>query len=256
MNIEHAAMLIQDTRARGAPPPKELEGVLTMAQAYAVQWRLLAWQEGRGERQAGWKIGGNSAKARELYKTVDPFAGFILESGRFASGADFDTADIPASAVLECELCFRMARTVKGAVTDRAEILDAIAGVTPAIEVAGIGREASLDPPLNIADDIAHYAYVLGEEVAPYPANLDLGGMRLRAQRNGETVFDHLCAEAIDNQIDSLVWLANHLAAEGRALEAGQVIITGSCAPPTPVAAGETWHVAFEGLGDVSARFR
>lgn len=254
-DIDEVAALIQDSRKRGLPPPAELKGCLSLDQGYALQARLLEWFEQRGEVQAGWKIGGNSAQARTLFGTTEPFGGFILASGLRPSGASFPLASIPASPLLECEIAFHLARPLRGSGITREDVVLAVDRVYPALEVAGIGREAGLDPALNIADDIAHWAYVLGEPCPATGISSSPGEVIVTARRNNDVVFDHPIATAIDDQFESVAWLANHVARSGRELRAGDIIITGSCTPPTPVHAGDMWEVAFSGLGSVSASF-
>lgn len=253
--VEHAAELIQQSRAQGIDPPASLREQLTFDQAYAVQQRLLAWFLERGEAHAGWKIGANSDAARNLFKITDPFAGFILKSGAYPSGRRFDLGAIPGSPVLECEVCIRIGERLSGPGVTRDDVLDAVAGLAPAFEIAGIGREASVDPPLNIADDVAHWGYVLGTEVSPYPRDLDLGDVVVEARRNGEVVFHNHSRDVIDEQLGCIAWLANHLARYGMAIEPGQLIITGSCTRPVVIEKGDLWEAKFEGIGGVSASF-
>jgi 2-oxo-hept-3-ene-1,7-dioate hydratase len=62
--------------------------------------------------------------------------------------------------------------------------------------------------------------------------------------------------EAIDNQLQTLAWLANALHRFGRRLEAGQRIMTGSFTKPMPVARGDTYETSFSGIGTVRASFQ
>ena len=253
--VDTAVQMIQATRWDGEPPPADLRGQLSIDEAYQVQQRLLDWFRSHGEVQAGWKIGANSNAARQLFSVVDPFRGFILQSGRFESGQSFGLDLIPGSPVLECELCVRIGRRLAGPGVTRDDVLDAAAGITPAFEIAGIGREASVDPPLNIADDVAHWGYVLGTEIAPYPRELDLESLVVEARRNGEVVFRNTGREVIDEQLGCIAWLANHLAQYGMAIEPGHIIITGSCTRPVVIEKGDRWEADFAGVGRVTATF-
>jgi len=62
--------------------------------------------------------------------------------------------------------------------------------------------------------------------------------------------------DAIDDQIQTVAWLANHLAQHDLALEAGQYIMTGSMTKPTPIEKGDTWQTTFSSIGTVSATFK
>jgi 2-keto-4-pentenoate hydratase len=76
------------------------------------------------------------------------------------------------------------------------------------------------------------------------------------ARINGEIAQQGLARKVIDNQLDSLAWLANNLAEYGLALEAGHKVMTGSCLNPAGAAKGQDWDVTFTGLGSVNASFR
>jgi 2-keto-4-pentenoate hydratase len=55
---------------------------------------------------------------------------------------------------------------------------------------------------------------------------------------------------------NALAWLANHLAAEGRSLHAGQIVLTGSLVRTLWLAAGDSVTMQLDGLGTVAADFR
>ena len=53
----------------------------------------------------------------------------------------------------------------------------------------------------------------------------------------------------------ALAWLANHLAAEGKGLHKGQVVLTGSLVKTVWLSAGDSVVMELEGLGRVEASF-
>jgi 2-keto-4-pentenoate hydratase len=54
----------------------------------------------------------------------------------------------------------------------------------------------------------------------------------------------------------ALAWLANHLAASGNTLRAGQIVLTGSLVKTIWLAAGDEVSMELSGLGTVQASFR
>jgi len=54
---------------------------------------------------------------------------------------------------------------------------------------------------------------------------------------------------------NALAWLANHLAADGKNLRAGQLVLTGSLVKTVWLKAGDEVVMELEGLGRVSATF-
>jgi 2-oxo-hept-3-ene-1,7-dioate hydratase len=88
----------------------------------------------------------------------------------------------------------------------------------------------------------------------PYD-NRDLDDVHLKLTRNHELVGDSVSRDVIDSHLPAIAWLATLLGRHGMALEAGQVVITGSFNRPIAVEQGEDWMAMFEQIGTVSARF-
>jgi 2-keto-4-pentenoate hydratase len=59
----------------------------------------------------------------------------------------------------------------------------------------------------------------------------------------------------LGNPATALAWLANTVHRFGVILEAGHVILPGSCTRAYDVAAGQTVTAEFDGLGSVTTRF-
>jgi 2-keto-4-pentenoate hydratase len=53
----------------------------------------------------------------------------------------------------------------------------------------------------------------------------------------------------------AVAWLAGKLAERGKALEAGQIVMTGTLTPILPIEKGATYVAKFSTLGDVTASF-
>ena len=105
------------------------------------------------------------------------------------------------------------------------------------------------DLPLGVADNVSQWAYVLGTPVKPYPKTLDLAQVRAEVRCNGQVVASVLGKDVIDNQVRSIAWLANSIAPFGRALEAGQIVLSGSFHRPMPITKGDRWETRFTGAG-------
>ena len=59
----------------------------------------------------------------------------------------------------------------------------------------------------------------------------------------------------LGNPVSAVCWLANKLASFEVGLEAGQVVMPGSCTRAVPVGPGDHVRAEFDGLGFVSVRF-
>ena len=148
-----------------------------------------------------------------------------------------------------------MGQRLRGPGVTREQALAAVAGAAPALELVDMRLNIGADLPLGVADGVAQWGFVTGPEVTPYPAALDLEAMTAETKRNGEVVASVQGKEAIDDQIQTIAWLANHLAQFDLALEVGQCIMTGSMTKPTPIEKGDTWETTFSSFGSVSATF-
>jgi hypothetical protein len=92
--------------------------------------------------------------------------------------------------------------------------------------------------------------------LSPMPALLTFGTITAEMKKNGDAVYQVRGRDVIDDQIQAIAWLANHLAEYGHSLEAGQYIMTGSFTKPTPIAKGDTWETTFSGGRSGLGEFR
>jgi 2-keto-4-pentenoate hydratase len=254
MTPEAAAKIVFQAAANGRHYPEELHGQLDVPGGYRTQQAVLALHQAAGEEQAGWKIGFTAPAVRAHFHSDSPVFGYLLASRGFASGLSFSFADM-INPALESELCFTLGRPLKGPGVTAGQVAEALAAVAPAFEIIEGRGDIGAQLGLGIADDVLHWAWVTGAELRPYPRTLKLGTVRAEITRNGETVVDALGQDVIDNQLESIAWLANAAADYGASLKVGQRILSGSFSPPLPIARGERWETRFAGVGSVAARF-
>ena len=71
----------------------------------------------------------------------------------------------------------------------------------------------------------------------------------------GKAVGQGTGADVLGHPHHALAWLANHLAADGKGLRAGEIVLTGSLVKTMWLEAGDSVVMALAGLGGVSATF-
>ncbi|HEV7613496.1 MAG TPA: fumarylacetoacetate hydrolase family protein, partial [Steroidobacteraceae bacterium] len=76
-----------------------------------------------------------------------------------------------------------------------------------------------------------------------------------RALINGNEAGQGTGADVLGHPHNALAWLANHLADEGRALRAGQIVLTGSLVKTVWLKAGDRVEMQLAGLGTVQVAF-
>ena len=254
MSTEQIVAALWQLHERGETFPAAWQGKLDLDEAYRVQLGLLERKLARGERQAGWKVGLTADAMREMFGGKEPVFGHLLESGSVASGHAFRLADL-RSPLVENELLITLGRDLSGPNATAQAAARAIATVAPALEIVELrGADMRLDMPLAITGNVAQRAFVHGTAI-PFSDKLEFGDIRALVRVNGEVKASALGREVIDNQLQTLAWLANALHRYGRRLTAGQRIMTGSFTKPMPVSAGDSFETEFSGVGIVKATF-
>ena len=133
---------------------------------------------------------------------------------------------------------------------------EAVEACYPAIEIVDdrYVKWQTLGAPTLVADDFFAAGCVLGQAVARAGAP-DLLGVAGRAIINGKEEGRGTGADVLGHPHHALAWLANHLASEGRALHAGQIVLTGSLVKTIWLKAGDHVRMELDGLGEVEVTF-
>ena len=232
------------------PPAGEAEG-------YQVQRALHDLLLPQAGALVGYKIGCTSAVMQEYLGIPHPCAGGMFQKGVHDSGARLAAADYVRVGV-ECEIAVRLARDLAPSEEPfTAEwMMEAVEAYLPAIEIVDDRYEQweTLGGPTLIADDFFAAGCVLGAQVARASAP-DLLAVTGRALINGMEAGRGTGADVLGHPFQALAWLANHLAAEGRGLHAGQIVLTGSVVKTLWLKAGDRVTMELEGLGRVEATF-
>jgi 2-keto-4-pentenoate hydratase len=205
----------------------------------------------------GYKIGCTSAVMQEYIGIAHPCAGGVFQKGVHDSGAKLAAADYVRVGV-ECEIAVRLKRDLApGEAPFTAEwVVEAVDAYFPAIEIVDdrYVKWETMGAPTLIADDFFAAGCVLGPLV-PRSAVPDLRTVAGRVLLNGEEAGKGTGADVLGHPHNALAWLANHLAAEGRGLHAGQIVLTGSLVKTLWLKAGDKVRMELDGLGTVRAEF-
>ena len=227
----------------------------TRAEGYAVQARL----EARSARPLfGWKIAATSAAGQTHINVDGPLAGRLLCEMVFE-----DAATLPFGAnrmrVAEAEFAFRMGRDLTprpGAPYGVDEVMAAVATLHPAIEVpdSRFADFTAVGAAQLIADDACAHQFVLGPATDAQWRGMDLAAHPVRGSVNG-VVAEGRGANALGDPRLALTWLVNELSGLGVTLGAGQVVTTGTCVVPMPIAPGVEVVADLGILGATKMRF-
>jgi 2-oxo-3-hexenedioate decarboxylase/2-keto-4-pentenoate hydratase len=225
-----------------------------LAEGYRVQdlvhERLTA--AGRG-RVVGHKIGATTPVMQEYMRIDHPCGG-----GIFAGAVHLSGVTLPYSRFvklgIECEVAARLGRdmTPAEAPFDRNSAAKYVDAYMAAIELVDdrYSDWPSLGTPTLAADDFFGAGSVLGPPVLPQQTP-DLVTIPGRALRNGAEIAAGRGADVMGHPLEALAWLANHGAARGQSLKAGEFISTGSLVKTIWLDPGDAITIEIQGLGRV-----
>jgi len=233
---------------------------MTIADAYAVQREWVAMQLAAGRRMKGHKIGLTSRAMQTSVGIDEPDYGVLLDDMFFGDGTEvpFDRFTEPR---IEVELAFVLGKRLQGPHCTQLDVLVATDYVVPAIEIID-SRVQRVDPETkgtrtivdSISDNAANAGVVMGGRPVR-PMEVDLRWAAALLYRNGQIEETGVAAGVLNHPANGVAWLANRLAGHGEALEAGEIILSGSFTRAIFGHRGDTFHADYGPLGAVTFRF-
>jgi 2-keto-4-pentenoate hydratase len=141
------------------------------------------------------------------------------------------------------------------AVQELCGVAGAVGACMPAFElIEDRGADyGDLDAASILTDKCWCGGVVLGPEIADW-RGLDLERAPALLSWNGEVVDQGVTGAAMGHPFEGLAWLANLLAGRGRAMKAGEIVITGSALRTRFPEAGDEVTYRIAGLGETSVR--
>jgi 2-keto-4-pentenoate hydratase len=226
----------------------------TITEGYSIQDLVRArW----GDTVAGWKTGATAAAIQAKFGTDQPFAGPFFTKAVLPNPA-VTPADLHHHMAIESEFGFRFGQglNARSASYKRAEIVAAVDAVVPAIEIVGprftdllFGRV-----PTAVADCAVNAGFVFGRACADW-RSLDLPAHPVRLSVDGRLTAQGRGADVLGDPLISLEWTVEHLRQRGIAIEAGQIISTGTTTGIVFLKPDQRAVADFGPLGQVSLMF-
>ena len=248
-----ARWLLEQHRA-GVPfkPFLAAEPAADMAHAYDVQDAFVAQlsQAGRGS-PAGYKIGLTSRPMQQMCGIDHPVAGVVLSQRVHRSPAAVRRDGFVRLGV-ESELAVQFARPLspqRGAAVDVDDVLASLGAASAAFElVDDRGADyGALDAKSLVADNSWNEGIVLGAPVALHDLG-DLDALDGSLEIDGRVVDRGSSGGAVGGPLAAVAWLAEHLAARGQRIEAGDWVMTGSVVTTRFAQPGERYRFVLGAL--------
>lgn len=243
MNPIDVAQRLRKARLEGKAT-KPLTGDLpdfTWEAAYRVQEALLSLDLAGGDKLSGYKMGLTSLAKQRDVNVFEPIRGYLLASMEVEPGA-LVTTQGRIHPRFEPEVAFVMKR-MPTSYRDLVDCVDAY----PALEILDSRFEGFKFQLADvIADNTSASGYLIGRKKLPLdPEALRLLGVVVR--KNGEIEHTGAPAAVLGDPFLSVWALCKRMAARGRALEPGQVILSGGITASLSFKAGDTLEVEWPG---------
>jgi 2-keto-4-pentenoate hydratase len=202
----------------------------------------------RGE-VVGYKIGLTTPIMQQLCGVDEPCYGAMFSSEIRQSPAELRVGD-HCRVGIETEIAMRLGADLPEG-GGRARIEASVESCMAAIEVLEDLQHdyKRLSARSMVAGNVWNAGCVLGPPVGEW-RKLDLATVAYRLTINGREIGAGKGADVMGNPLNALSWLADKLAADGRPLRRGMVVMTGSTVPIQFPAPGDRAVVEVAGLGD------
>lgn len=246
------------TLRQSGKPQSGLAPELTPPDATAAYRVAAKVRERLGWQVGGWKIAANKPRMQAALRAEEPIFGPVFSQFLHTSPAALNHAPLQHP-VVECEYVVRFARGLppRQATYSPDEVSDAVRDVHIGIEVAEcrfIHDDAFPALPAILADGSGSGHLVIGPaienwrvaDIASAPVTLAVDGA---LRRNGNA------GDAIDHPLVPATWLANRLNRDGLAIQAGDVVSTGTCSHMLLAKSGNACTGQFGDFGLVQVGF-
>ena len=245
---------VAEQTVQAVPPLVQTHPHMDVVDAYEIQLLNIRRRLAAGVTVHGHKVGLSSKAMQEMMGVDEPDYGHLLSDMEVSSDRPVDAGRYCYPRV-EVEVAFVLGDDLPGEGCTEDDVLAATEAVAPSIELID-SRIADWKIGLvdTIADNASSAGFVLGPERVK-PADIDLLGIDARLRRNGEVVAEGRSDAVLGNPVTAVAWLARKVADFGVRLEAGHVVLPGSCTKAIDARPGDDFVAEFDGLGTVTLSF-
>jgi 2-keto-4-pentenoate hydratase len=260
MNAKPASLVIADCAHRLAesersrvpgPPLTELHPQLTLEEAYRIQQANVAERLAAGEEVIGHKIGLTARAMQEMFGVREPDYGHLLDSMVHDPAQPLDLSGL-IDPQIEVEPAFVLARRLKGPNVTVEEVIDATEYLVVSLEVIDSRiTDWRIKLQDTVADNGSSARVVFGIKRVD-PRGLALDDLVTTLSVDGKLVETSNTREILGHPARGIAWLANSISAFGATLEAGHVVLPGTCTRAYRLNGRSSVQGSIAGLGEVT----
>ncbi len=235
-------------------PAPSFGAVMTIAEAATVQERYTALIAKDLGSVVGYKAGLTNPAVQKRFNYDKPLLGTLYEKMILQSGARVPAA-YGARPVLEADMVAVVGDAAKlMAAKTPLDALEAIKEIRTFIELPDVmfDPQVKLDGSIILAANVLARLGVIGNTI-PLPATADsvakLAAMKVEVlDQTGALLAAGKGSDSLENPLNSALWIAESLRAEGKAVKSGDLLSLGSFSALLPPKPGMTFTVRYTGL--------
>ncbi|MFD4459818.1 2-keto-4-pentenoate hydratase [Nocardia sp. NPDC058480] len=227
---------------------------IDVVDAYEIQLLNIRRRLDDGGKVVGHKVGLSSLAMQQMMGVDEPDYGHLLADMEVYEDVPVDTSKFLLPRV-EVEVGFILGADLPGEDCTEADVLAATVAYVPSIELID---SRITDWKIGLADTISDNAssagWVLGKQRVA-PADIDITAIDAVLTRNGEVIAEGRSDAVLGDPVIAVAWLARKVATFGVRLEAGDIVLPGSCTRAIDARPGDDFLADFTGLGSVRLSF-
>jgi len=224
---------------------------LTVPEAYRIQQANVERRLARGEHVVGHKIGLTARAMQELFGVNEPDYGHLLDTMLHDERVPLDLSAL-IDPQIEIEPAFVLGSRLQGPNVGIADVLAATEYVCVCFEVIDsriIDWRVRLQD--TVADNGSSARVVLGALKAD-PNTLELDNLETELELDGVVRETGNTSAILGHPANGVAWLANRISEFGLTLDAGHVVLPGTCTRCVRIGGHARVAGRIEGLGEVT----
>lgn len=243
-----------ESELRPIQPLTEFFPALSLEEAYRIQRYNIERRIRSGGRIAGHKVGLTAKAMQEKFGVNEPDYGHLLNTMFHDARLQLDMSSM-IDPQIEVEPAFVLAHDLKGPGVTVEDVLTATDYVSICFEVID---SRIIDWRVKIQDTVADNGssalVVLGSNKIK-PSVLELDNLETILEIDGVITETGNTVDILGHPANGVAWLANKISEFNLILEAGHVVLPGTCTRSVRIGGHHTAKGSIEGLGEVSLQF-
>ncbi len=250
-----ASLARAEAERRPIPPLTDTHTDLSVANAYRIQQLNIDRRIAAGERLVGHKIGLTSKAMQDQFGVNEPDFGHLLDTMVVANGAPLDLDQL-IDPRIEIEPAFVLGKPLRGPGVSPADVIAATDYVSVCFEIIDsriIDWRIKLQD--TVADNGSSARLVLGTQRVR-PTAVKLADLATTLALDGTVVERGNTSAILGDPANSVAWFANRIAEYGLGLDAGHIVLPGTCTRSWRIHGRRQLGGRIDGLGELLVAVR